>query len=217
MTSNSEPLRLANPAPPLCCPDAGPPARTGRGTIAARPVLGRAVRAGAGHALPPDLARIPAGRILPALERALRRLSRCATACRRVGACGVGRRGQCRRAAGQRAAARTARPAPAGHHDHADRVGARDRAMGAARRARLPALRPVGCGEAFPGALPTAPVADRRDRTVAEPAVLLPRSRHPRLCRQRAPVGALAARLPRVERAGRARAAHGAQDRGAVA
>src|SRR3546814_20905325 len=48
---------------------------------------------------------------------------------------------------------------------------------------------------------------DRRDRAVAEPAVLLPRPGHPCLHRQRAAVRTLAARLPGAARAGRARAA----------
>ena len=45
--------------------------------------------------------------------------------------------------------------------------------------------------------------ADHGNRVVAEPAVRLPRPRHPDLHPQRAPVGALAARLPRAGAAGR--------------
>src|SRR3546814_4768558 len=62
---------------------------------------------------------------------------------------------------------------------------------------------------------PLSPAAgpDRRDRAVAEPAVLLPRPGHPCLHRQRAAVRTLAARLPGAARAGRARAADAARRR----
>src|SRR3546814_1517907 len=56
------------PRPPLSFPDAERPDRT----AAARPLLGRAVPAGAGDGVPPDLARLSPAGVLPALERALR-------------------------------------------------------------------------------------------------------------------------------------------------
>src|SRR3546814_7998244 len=60
------------PRPPLSFPDAERPDRT----AAARPLLGRAVPAGAGDGVPPDLARLSPAGVLPALERALRGLRR---------------------------------------------------------------------------------------------------------------------------------------------
>src|SRR5690606_33112294 len=133
-TSNDQPATTPapTPVPPLSFPDAERPRRA----PAARPVLGRPVPAGAGDGVPPDLAWLPSARVLPALERTLRRLRRAVARGDGVDPRGLGGRGRRGGAADQRAAARAAGPAPAGEHDHAHRLVARARAVGRPGRAR---------------------------------------------------------------------------------
>ena len=166
--------------------------------MVACPVFGRALRADAGHGLPPDLARVPRSGLFPALGRTLCRLERGAARRGRVGARGLGGRGQRRRAGGRCPAPRPSAPEAADHHHHPDRLGPRARAVGRCGAARLRALRPARRGRPLPGALPARRGPGDGNRTVAQPAAGLPRPRHPQLHPQRAAVGALAARLPRA-------------------
>ncbi|MCW0417740.1 hypothetical protein NB689_003494 [Xanthomonas sacchari] len=197
----------------LCCPDA----QRFHRAAAARPLLGRALSAAAGHRLSPGLARFPRAPVLPALGRALRLVFAGARAAAGVAACGLGGRGQRRRAGGQ-CAARAAPGHPLGdHHHHPDRFGAGARAVGRRARSCVSALRRARQRRPFPAALPPQPGADPGNRAVAEHAVRLPRPRHSRVRAQCAAVGAFVARLPAAAAVDRARAAHRHLRGGAVA
>src|SRR3546814_3955608 len=125
-------MRISDWRSDVCSSDLERPDRT----AAARPVLGRAVPAGAGDGVPPDLARLSPAGVLPALERALRGLRRAVARGNRVDPRRVGGRGRRGGADDQRAAARAPGPAPAGEYDHANRLVARARALGRSGRAR---------------------------------------------------------------------------------
>src|SRR3546814_9515040 len=78
-------MRISDWSSDVCSSDLFPDAERPDRTAAARPVLGRAVPAGAGDGVPPDLARLSPAGVLPALERALRGLRRAVARGNRVG------------------------------------------------------------------------------------------------------------------------------------